>query len=429
MNKTFQQYQTSFSLAADDAHPVDVLFAEAKETMKWWISGKENARANKFGNKAYGFAPGSDFAQTTEAKSWVSSCRTLAARTQGADAWAAEYIHKDDETEGLAWVNDIALRVSPDASRVVFSLRISRSMTPELFRQGGFRIPDSATPKCVRQLFRAIPGLRILSGKADFTPAPDSLRRIVSSPEDATAAAALLRDGTRALPVILYADAAPLAAGAPVAAEELAHAVLGKALVLQVPFSRTPMPLLRDFLVRPGEFRLVLPFSRFGSNLRRHPVFSARTPAEKAESTARLLRSLFCHFSACEEGAIESLDALAATVRHAEAARLRNELFSKERAAVSTEQWETLARELVAENAELVKRNEGLADETSTLRDRVFSLETLAHASRPVPAQPAAAPKVPVKNNGQKGPAQPDPKKALPGVMDALRGGKPHKRH
>lgn len=430
MNKTFQHYQTAFSLAVDEAHPVDVLFAEAKETMKWWISGKENARANKFGNKAYGFAPGSDFAGTTEVRSWASSCRTLAARTQGTDAWAAEYVHKDDETEGLSWINDITLRIAPDSSRVVFSLRISRSASPELFRQGGFRVPDSATPKCVRQLFRAIQGLRILSGGAEFSPGADTLRRTIATPEDAAAAAALLRDGLRALPVILYADAAPLAAGAPERAEELAHAVLGKALVLHVPFLRTPVPLLRDFLVRPGEFRLVLPFTRFGSNLRRHPVYSVRTPTEATESTARLLRSIFCHFSACEPDAIESLEALAASVRHAEAARLRGELFSKDRATVAAEQWEALARELVAENAELVKRNGDLSEETMTLRDRVFSLETLQHASRPIPAAPATAPapKGP-KPNGQKGQGGNPPKKALPGVMDALKGGKPAKRH
>ena len=376
MNKTFPHYQTAFSIGAFDG-PAEPVFAKAQDILRRWVLRKENARIHRFGNKAYGFAPDVRFDTTSEGRSWVSSYRTDSGDIGGARAWAMEYTHRDSDIEGLSWINEATLRVADEGRRIAVRIAIDRSVSPELFQREDVRMPDPATPQCVRRLFDSIEGVRLLSGGVDITPPQGRLLRIAETEDDVRRLADDLRSPTRELPFLLLVGAS---ADPSNFAESLAHDLLGKAVVCNVPNRPALLEPLRAFKAGFGQCRILFPFHRFGPRLRAHPLLPFATNAEAEALRAWTVPLLLAQFTATEPDAVQSPDSLASLLARARLAKTRAELFRRGDTPPDAARWESFARDLLHENARLGKRQGELEHEIRDLRDRLF---TLTRATRP----------------------------------------------
>ena len=376
MSKTFAHYQTAFSLGGFEG-PVEPVFAKAQDILRRWVLRKENARIHRFGNKAYGFAPDVRFDTSSEGRSWVSSYRTESGDIGGARAWAMEYTHRDSDIEGLSWLNEATLRVADEGRRIAVRIAIARSVSPELFQREDVRMPDPATPQCVRRFFDSLEGVRLLSGGVDITPPAGRLLRLAETEDDVRRLADDLRSPTRELPFLLLVGASADPANF---AESLAHALVGKAVVCNVPNRPALLGPLGAFKTGFGQCRVLFPFHRFGPRLRAHPLLPFATKAEADALRARVEPLLLAQFTAVEPDALESPAALTSLLARARLARMRAELFRKGDAPADGSRWEEFARELLRENARLGKRQGELEHDLRDLRDRLF---TLTRTTRP----------------------------------------------
>lgn len=369
MDKTFPHYQTAFSLGGFDG-PADPVFDAALDVFRRWVVRKENARAHRFGNKAYGLAPDVRFPTSSEVRSWVSSLATDSGDIGGARAWSMEYTHRDDAIEGLSWHNEATLRTADDGRRIAVRFAISRRVSPELFLREDVKMPPPATPQCIRRLFDSLEGVRLLSGTVDITPPAGRLLRLAESEDDARRLADDLRSPSRNLPFLLLVGAS---ADPSNFAETLAHALVGKAVVCNVPNRPALLEPLRAFKTAFGQCRLLFPFQRFGPRLRAHPLYSFATTAEAEALRAQVEPLLLAQFTAVEPDALEGPAALSTLLARARLAQLRTEVFRKGDTPPDAARLEEFARELLRENARLGKRQTELEHEIRDLRDRLFN--------------------------------------------------------
>ena len=376
MSKTVPHYQTAFSVGGFEG-PAEPVFEQIQDILRRWIAHKESARVHRFGNKAYGFAPDARFRDGSEGRSWVSSYRTESGDIGGARAWAMEYTHRDNDIEGLSWLNTATLRVADEGRRVAVRLAIDRIVSPELFLREDVRMPGPATPQSVRRLFDSLEGVRLLSGGVDITPPQGRLLRIAETEDDVRRLADDLRSPTRELPFLLLVGASSDPSNF---AESLAHALVGKAVVCNVPNRPALLEPLRPFKTAFGQCRVLFPFHRFGPRLRAHPLLSFSTTAEAESLRAWAEPLLLAKFTAVEADAIDSPAALTSLLARARLAKLRAELFRKGDAPPDASRWEAFARELLRENARLGKRQGELEHEIRDLRDHLF---TLTRTTRP----------------------------------------------
>lgn len=379
MDTLLSHYQTTFSIGGFDGSPGPV-YVQAQDILRRWIATKENNRARRFNNKAYGLVPDVRFGTRSEGKSWRSSYRTDSGDVENGAAWALEYTHIDDDIDGLSWRNDASLHIVDDGRRIAVSLSIARQLSPELFRRDDVRMPVPATPQCVRRLFAELPGVRLLSGDVDITPPAGRFLRLVTTPEEANQAAEDIRSLSRGLPFVLLVGASTDPANF---AEALAHDLVGKAIVCNVPNQPALLEPFKAFKVAFGQCRALLPFRRFGARLRAHPLRSFATTAEATALRPTLGALLLADFRADEPGAVPDLPTLSALLGRARLARLRTELFRKGNEPVDSARWESFARELLLENARLGKHRAELEHELRHLQDRLFTLERRDPADRP----------------------------------------------
>ena len=368
MSKTVPHYQTAFSIGGFEG-PAEPVFEQALDILRRWVAHKENTRIHRFGNKAYGFALDVRFRDGSEGRSWVSSYRTESGDIGGARAWAMEYTHRDNDIEGLSWLNTATLRVADDGRRIVVRIAIDQVVSPELFQREDVRMPTPAAPQSVRRLFDSLEGVRLLSGGVDITPPQGRLLRIAETEDDVRRLADDLRSPTRELPFLLLVGASTDPANF---AESLAHALVGKAVVCNVPNRPALLEPLSSFKTAFGQCRVLFPFHRFGPRLRAHPLlpFSKTTEAEALRVWAEPL--LLAKFTAVEPDVIDSPAALSTLLARARLAKLRAELFRHGDTPPDASRWESFARELLHENARLSKRQGDLEHTIRYLRDQLF---------------------------------------------------------
>ena len=379
MDKTFIHYQTAFSIGGFDG-PAAPVFEKAQDVFRRWIIRKENARAHRSGNKAYGLTLDVRFTGNSEVRSWVSTCRTEAGDIGGACAWAMEYTHRDDTIEGLSWLNEATLRTVDDGRRIAVRVSIARRVSPELFLREDVKMPPPATPQCVRRLFDSLEGVRLLSGGVDITPPQGRLLRLAETEDDVNRLADDLRSPTRELPFLLLIGAS---ADPSNFAESLAHALVGKAVVCNVPNRPALLEPLRAFKTGFGQCRILFPFHRFGPRLRAHPILPFAKPAEADALRAQAEPLLLAQFTAEEPGALEGPATLSSLLARARIAQLRTEVFRGGNAPVDASRLEEFARELLHENARLGKRQSELEGELRDLRDRLFAMRRSARPEKP----------------------------------------------
>lgn len=380
MDTLLSHFQTSFSIGGFEGSPGPV-YVQAQDILRRWIAAKENARARRFNNKAYGLVPDVRFGTRSEGKSWRSSYRTESGDIENGAAWALEYTHLDDEIDGLSWRNDATLHIVDDGRRIAVSLSIARQLSPELFQRAeATRMPAPATPQCARRLFSEIPGTRLLSGDVDVTPPAGRHLRLVTTPDEAARAAEDIRSPSRGLPFVLLVGASTDPSNF---AEALAHDLVGKAVVCNVPNQPALLEPFRPFKAAFGQCRVLLPFRRFGARLRAHPLRSFATAAEAAALRPALGALLLADFRADEPGAVPDLPTLSALLGRARLARLRAELFRSDAAPADPARWESFARELLLENARLGKHRAELEHALRHLQDRLFILERRDPTDRP----------------------------------------------
>ena len=370
MAHTVPHYQTAFSIGGFEG-PADPVFTQAQDILRRWVLKKENSRTHRFNNKAYGFSPDVRFATGSEGKSWVSAYRTESGDIEGGAAWALEYTHKDDDIEGLSWRNEATLHVVDEGRRIAVSLSIVKELSPELFQKENIRLPDPATPQCVRRFFDALEGARLLSGAVDATPPAGRLLRVVETEDDAKRLVEDIRSPSRTLPLLLLVGASTDPSNF---AESLAHDLVGKALVCNVPNRPALLAPFQPFKAGFGHCRILFPFNRFGPRLRAHPLRSFAKPEEAEALRAFVKPLLLAKFTAVEPGAIAGAATLSAQLARARLARLRAELFRKGANPVDAAQWEAYAKELLLENKRLGSRRAELEQEVRNLRDKLFTL-------------------------------------------------------
>lgn len=378
MDHTFPHYQTAFSVGPKEGVEFDALLPLLQDAFRRWISKQENARARRFNNKAYGLILDSRFSSGSEVSSWRSAAQTLAGATEHGPAWALLYTWKDDDTEGLSWHCEVTLQAIPSSQRVALAFSLQRSLSPDLFQKENVRTPDPAPPQCIRRLFDSIEGIQLFSGNTTITPPAGRLLRIADTPEAVASLVDDLRSPSRNLPFILLLGAATDPANF---AESLAHDLVGKAIVCNVPNRPTLTPLLAPFKIAYGQCRILFPYNRFGPRLRAHPLGSFATTTE-AEAFRAFTRPLtLAQFSAAEPLALPDFPSCATLLARASLAQRRSALLHTPPPA--SDSWEALAKDLYAETSRLRKTLADQAQSLASLNDRLLIAEKLASPLAP----------------------------------------------